>query len=339
MASEDIPIHIYVIHYTELKERKDCVESLVRFADPVHKVKVDVITNNDPNKINMAGVRSMLDVNAYPEDHNQTYAQFVRPLSMNILSNNLKHFEAISMAAKGGANEYHLILEDDVVFSSNVVLQVRSMIRNLESQASWDVIMLGQPSSSMATGNNADLIPLGKNNVLPCCESYVLSTRSAKMLVEKMLPFRFSMNVQLSYLFDRFDVNAFKVFPNIVGDGSKMGTYVSTVQPNNVLIFNNTFKEMYTILSKEKEYVSPADIEHVQRLLANNEFKQNPDIMHLEGLLYKSKGQYPEAMKVFEKALEIYNANHAIINNNSIFLRNYIDCFKKAQTFPKKIDI
>lgn len=335
MASEEIPIHIYVIHYTELRERERCVEAVLKFADPLHKVAVDVIRENDPNKFDTAGIAGMIEVKKYPEDHNKTYEPFMRSMSMNILSNNLKHLEAIRRASKGDPNEYHIVVEDDAVFSNNIVVQIRSMIKTLQGQeSSWDVIMLGQPSSSPPSEEKADLIPLGENCVLPCCESYLMSTRSAKALYEKMLPFRFSMNIQLSYLFDRHQIKAFKVFPNIVGDGSKMGTYVGTVHPNNVLLFNNTFKEMYTLLSKESGYLSPADAEHIQRLLAHNEFKDNPDIMHMEGLLYKSKGDYQGALRVFERAIKIYKDNHAVVNNNSIFLRNYIDCYKKAQEMP-----
>lgn len=331
MASEEVAIHIYVIHYTELKERKSCVDSLLGFNDPMNKVHVHLITEQDPKDIDMAQVRKFIEVGEYPNDHNPTYKQFVRPFSMNILSNNMKHLRAIIAASTGNENDYHVILEDDVVFSSNIVLQIRSLINSIRDKSDWDVIMLGQPSSTIASSNNAELIPLGGNSVLPCCESYLLSTRSAKLLKEKVLPIRFSTNVQLSYIFDRFDMKTFKVFPNIVGDGSKMGTYVSTVQPNNVLIFNNTFKEIYTLLLKEDDYLLPADSEHILRLLENNEFKTNPDIMHMEGLFYKTKGDYAKAVEVFARALKIYKENHAVVNNNSIFLRNYIDCYKKLQ--------
>tara|TARA_B110000483_G_scaffold239525_1_gene318188 strand:- start:1180 stop:2196 length:1017 start_codon:yes stop_codon:yes gene_type:complete len=331
MASGEVAIHIYVIHYTELTERKACVDSLLSFEDPVNKIHVHMIKENDPNDIDMGHVRQMIDVGPYPEDQNPIYKQFVRPFSMNILSNSLKHMNAIVKASTGGANDYHVILEDDVVFSSNIVLQIRSLINGLRDKSDWDVIMLGQPSSTMATTNNAEVIPLGKDYILPCCESYMLSSRSAKLMKEKMLPIRFSTNVQLSYLFDRFEMKAFKVFPNIVGDGSKMGTYVSSVQPNNVLIFNNTFKEIYTLLSKGDDYLLPADSDHIVRLLESNEFKTNPDIMHMEGLFYKTKGDYLKAVHIFERAMQIYKENHAVVNNNSIFLRNYIDCYKKLQ--------
>lgn len=334
MASGEVAIHIYVIHFTELKERQACVDSLLGFEDSVNKVHVHLINENDPKDIEMAHVRQMIDVGEYPADHNPIYKQFVRPFSMNILSNNLKHMNAIIRAANGGPDDYHVILEDDVVFSSNIVLQIRSLINGLREKSDWDVIMLGQPSSTMATTKNAELIPLGSEALLPCCESYLLSSRSAKLLKERLLPIRFSTNVQLSYLFDRFQMKAFKVFPNIVGDGSKMGTYVSSVQPNNVLIFNNTFKEIYTLLSKGDDYLLPADSEHILRLLDANEFKTNPDIMHMEGLFYKTKGDYRKAVEVFERAMSIYKENHAVVNNNSIFLRNYIDCYKKLQDEP-----
>jgi len=322
-------LHIYVLHCEALTERTSCVESIKRLeTENPKKVKVEVITSYDPETVDIQEARSKISNDPYPEDHNPIYKKLVRPMNIPLLSNLYKHMEALQRISKGNEEDTYLVLEDDVMFSMNLPKQINSILDNLKNkEIEWEIVFLGQPSMNQLDTNTISFTDIAKDCILPCCESYLVHKRSASRLVENLIPYRFTTNIQLSYVIDRFQMKAFKIFPNIVGDGSKMGNYVSSINPNNVLIFNQIYKEVYMIIENSGQ-MTEDDFNKALTILKTNTHTENPDILHLEGLLYKSRGNYDKAKEIFAKALENVKKNHGVLNNNSLFLRNYIDLYR-----------
>jgi len=318
-------LNIYVIHWRELQEREKCLDTILALASD--KVSVKVIDKHDPDSMDMEMARKLIQTKEYPKDDNPLYAKLSRPLNANMLSNVLKHGEAIRMASEGDKTHYHLVLEDDVMFAPTLITQLTALVERMNQNTPWDIMLLGQPSDKDAVEKKTvDMISVKNNCLLPCCESYLMTTSAATKLHNAMYPIRFSTNIHLSHLVDKLHLDAYKIFPNVIGDGSKMGNYVSTINPNNVLIFNNIYKELYALL--EKHYLSAEEITRVELLLKENPHPDNPDIMHLEGLFYKTQRQVDKSKQVFERALTLYKNNHAVMNNTTLFLRNYIELYK-----------
>tara|TARA_B100000497_G_C7283565_1_gene195884 strand:+ start:94 stop:462 length:369 start_codon:yes stop_codon:yes gene_type:complete len=121
-----------------------------------------------------------------------------------------------------------------------------------------------------------------------------------------------------------------KIFPNICGDGSKMGVYTSSILMNNVLIFNDLYKEIYILLEKHLKFDDDT-VEIVKDKFLNNTNKENPDFVYLEALFYKKIGDIEKAKELFETAMGLYEENLVPMNNTSTFLKNYIELYKVLQ--------
>lgn len=339
-----INLKIYVIHDDRLKERDDNVSEIQELAkkymveDSDKTITVDIINNHPPSSINVASIKNLVKLEVLPESENQLYNQYLRKMSVESLSNTFNHVKALQTIAKDTDEDtYHLILEDDIVYSDKIFKQLFVLIDHLNS-LEWDLLFLGQPkdneNSLESSSNKLQLNQMSTNNLmLHCCESYMVKATTARELISEIFPLRFFYNIQLSYLLDKNKgrFKCAKIFPNICGDGSKTGKYNSSILPNNVLIFNQLYKEIYVALENSVSSLSDEVILDIKEKLKSNPHKDNPDFIYLEALFYRKQGDLDKCKELFELALNKYESLHVPINNTSTFLRNYIELYKFAQ--------
>jgi len=326
-------LNIYIIHFNKLEKRLDNIKRLQRLAseDTRLKINVNIVNEHKPDTINVNNVKNLVKIEKLPEEENTFYQNFVKQMSLEILSNTFNHFKAVQQISKNPSDSYNVILEDDVVYSDKIFVQMNTLINHIESM-DWNMIFLGQPSDkSVSSMTSLSLNDMDNNNLLlHCCESYMLHAETAKDMLLNFFPIRFSYNVQLSYLINKQNYKCMKIFPNICGDGSKMGVYTSSILMNNVLIFNDLYKEIYIMLEQHMKF-DDVMVETIKNKFSSNTNKANPDFIYLEALFYKKLGDIEKAKELFETALGLYEENLVPMNNTSTFLKNYIELYKVLQ--------
>jgi GR25 family glycosyltransferase involved in LPS biosynthesis len=235
------------------------------------------------------------------------------------------------MISKEKETSINIVFEDDVMCSSKLFSQLNSLYSNI-NEVPWDIVLLGQPSEEVQNTNNLSLKKISPTNIIfPCIDSYLIKPSFAKTILINFFPLRYPLNIQLSYVIDKMNnQNCYKIFPNITGDGSKIGIYTSSILPNNVLLFNNIYKTIYTTLENNTK-LSEEQITEIKALLDRNEYKQSPDFIHIEALLYMKIGDLQKSKDLFEKAYDTFTIKKSPMNNTSVFLKNYINIFKMIQ--------
>ena len=326
-----IPINVYIIHYDQLNDRKDNINLLKSYVNDQDNINIKVITDHEPESINMNNIKNLISMEPLDESENQFYNHFNTKLSIHTISNGLKHFKAIQMISKEKENTINIVFEDDVMCSNKLFTQLNSLYTNI-NEVPWDIVLLGQPSEEVQSANNLSLKKITPTNtIFPCVDSYLIKPSFAKSLLINFFPLRYPLNIQLSYIIDKMNnQNCYKIFPNITGDGSKIGIYTSSIMPNNVLLFNNIYKKIYTTLENYSS-LNDQQINEIKSLLDQNEYKNSPDFFHIEALLYMKIGDLQKSKSLFEKAYDGYNLKKTPMNNTSVFLKNYINIFKLIQ--------
>lgn len=326
-----VEINVYIIHYEKLDDRKENIELLKSYINPLDNVNFKIITDHEPESINMNNIKNLISMNPLEESENQFYNNFNTKLSIHSISNGLKHFKAIQMISKEKETSINIVFEDDVMCSSKLFSQLNSLHSNI-NEVPWDIVLLGQPSEEVQNTNNLSLKKISPTNtIFPCIDSYLIKPSFAKTILINFFPLRYPLNIQLSYVIDKMNnQNCYKIFPNITGDGSKIGIYTSSILPNNVLLFNNIYKTIYTTLENNTK-LSEEQITEIKALLDKNEYKQSPDFIHIEALLYMKIGDLQKSKDLFEKAYDTFTIKNSPMNNTSVFLKNYINIFKMIQ--------
>jgi len=318
-------LNIFVIHYTKLTARKENIETLQKMAKEYSKldVNIEIIIDHDPETINTHSIKNLLKIEPSQDVNLSYFNRFLKELSPRNISNALKHFKAIQKCSKSKENDINLVIEDDIVYSDKFFSQIDMLIFKLKDM-SWDIVYVSQPSENVLQTNTLTVTPMNINNlILPCCDGYMLNREFAKELMTDFFPIRFEFNIQLSFVMNKIDSKKiYKCYPNLTGDGSKTGKYLSSIQVNNVLIFNEDYKFVYSIL--ESDNLTDENIQKINKIMSTKNALSNADFVHLNGLYNMKIKKYDESKKLFEQAIQMYETNGIEIDNRSSLLKNRI---------------
>jgi GR25 family glycosyltransferase involved in LPS biosynthesis len=340
-----IRLNIYIIHAQWLKEREKIISDFQSVIGKHHfsklkGVKIRVITDFDPTDISAELIAKTVSYNPIKDEDVPTlqssdkkpsfYNMFFKNLHVFQLSNALKHYKALEEISKESQpNDINIVLEDDVLYEDKVCVTLEKLISNLPS--TYDVVFMGLPSNMDAQNREKSNFQSTKDvfRVLPYCDSYLVSTEAAKKMFENYLPIRFINNIQLSYVLEKLELNSLLSLPNIFMDGSKFGMCLSTLNPNNQLLFNNDYMKSRMIVMSEKP--AQQDLIALEALFKESPLNAHPDFMSLKALHFAKTGKYKDAEALFEQTMKIYQANNCILNHESQFLKDYIRLFKNVQ--------
>ena len=343
-------INVFFVHAQWLKDRERVISEFQKlitkysFKD-IRTTKVRVITECDPNEINSEIISKTVNYDQIKDKEGEEslpiekklsfYNGLMRNLHVFQLSNSLKHYKALEEISKtSGENDINIILEDDILYEDKVCMLLEKLISDLNSD--YGIIFLGLPSNIDASKRQG--VKYQNTNevfrILPYCDSYIISTATARKLYDNYLPIKYVNNVQLSYVLEKTDTSGRLTLPNIFMDGSKYGLFLSVLNPNNALLFNNEYMKAKILNDKGINDLSTNDKNDLEKIFKDSMIAGNPDLMHLHAL-YKIKNEkFKDADDIFENALKVYQAYNCILNHESQFLRDYIKNYKNLQVMP-----
>lgn len=321
-----IDLNIYIIHSDIVKIRKDmCMKLLNKLKESnSFNITTHFITEHEADQIPAQAVKQITD---FAKTNNKMFDGLLQSLHIRNVSNSMKHYKAIQMIASSTADGMHLVIEDDVIYGENVSPFLHEICTQFQSSGAH-MCFLGLPSSQSQTSTLIDFKTL--YNVAPACESFLLSTAGAKMLLKPFLPIKYKTNIHLSYLIStlpEFKCCLSKVAVFI--DGSKLGVYLSSIEVNNQLFMNPDYFKLKQLVDKN-EYTED-DKSMIRKLLTEIKFRNHPDIVLCAVIFEEKIGNYSNAMKLCNDLYTVYKHNNCIVNNESNFLKTYISLFRHCQ--------
>ena len=329
-------LNIYFIHSKHLIERETVIKNFetiikqYRFKNIVVS-KVIVVDDFDPQQITAEHIKEYVQYEKITESHVEFYNQLFKNMHINQLSNTLKHFRALEMISKNSKeHDINLVLEDDILYEDKVCMSLDKLVATLPK--AYDFVLLGMPTITEVADKTSfkfeDTHKIFK--VLPLSDSYIVSTATAKLVVPHYVPLKFVNNIQLSFVADKLGLTTVQSIPNIFIDGSKYGLFLSKLSTNNPLIFNNDYTTIRKLLSEgllgEREH----DV--ITKLIKHSSVRNNPDFIHLECQYHILCKNYVKAKEKYEEAYKVYTSNGCILNNESLFLRDFIRIHKFVQS-------
>lgn len=324
-----ISVNVYVIHVASFKNRKVSIDRLetIMKKDERFNVSFRYVTECDPENLLPDEIKNSVNYEQIKEENVAMFNGLLKNMHVNQLSNTLKHKKALQLIEDGEDVDFSIVIEDDVIFNDDVAENLHIILNHLPEN--YDVMFLGLPSSKQdqETPYYQPLKEVFK--VLPCCDSYLISKKAATMLNEFYLPIKFQNNIQLSYLFTKLEFETYLSIPNIFIDGSKLGLYFSSLEVNNRLIFNQDYVLLTQLLSKKD--LTEEDKKEIDKAFVDVKLKTNPEFYYLKALYETKKGNHIYSLAIFNYAYDIYESNGAVLNNQSLFLRDFMKVFKHLQ--------
>lgn len=306
-----------------------------------------VVTTCEPEVV--PTLLRLVDVDpAHVEDAQAAFRACMRPLCDRDVSNAMKHAEALAKVAAAAASgsRYGLVLEDDVLLASNFATILPAACRLAPPDA--DLVFMGLPSTveqqqqhqaRVAAGGEAcsffDVTVLFPH-ALPSCESYLVTPAAARAMVAAFAPLRMPTPAQLMYIARRLGLRAYSCTPNVCVDGSKIGTYASTVDPNNHLVWSPPYVRALRLVHDPAalhtyDATRAAAFEEVCGSPELAGVQQHPDLLALRARHLQRAGRFADALQVCKAALDAYDASGGYLSRESDFLRMYANLHGKLQ--------
>jgi GR25 family glycosyltransferase involved in LPS biosynthesis len=331
-------LNVFVIHETTLVHRKEGMEQLKKQLEKELEGKFNVnwmyVTNYDAQECTKMDLKNVVNFSKIETESLVDFNKLLKSISMQCVSNNLKHWWALQyIGQKSTDTDINLVLEDDV-FLHGKVEHLLDILHNVAKKTAptWDMVFLGFPSQPDAVSQSTIKCRSVKDlyRVLPSIDSYLVSKKCANMVAPGYLPLKFVGNVNLSYTIHKHSLEVYMTDKQLFMDGSKYGTDVSSINPNNFLIYNPVYRELFQLVQNKTEFTAE-DRNKLEAVWTTVPNKMHPDNLYLKALFLMKTRDFKNAKTMFDSVFDIYNKQKAFINRESLFMNNYIELFKVLQ--------
>lgn len=326
MVNNKQSVDVYITHSKTLATRGESVSNISTKLQSydyqnMSLGKINVIQTNDPNDIQLNIIQQIIDYTKIDDVALAPFNQFIKNIHINQLSHTLKHLDAYQQMARSTAT-LNLVLEDDVLFSEDVCSKLDETV-GLMDLTTAQITFLGLPQKPDAT---LALEKCDPNSLIPLTDAYFIPKGTATILSLNYLPIKFVNMVQLNYLIKKLNIQAYQTTKSLFINGSRYGSFVSSLNPNNSLVFNSDYMSVIDLMKQ-----STIDEEKVMTIYNSSVIKNSPDFMHLIAKVKASCGKYKEAEKLYTDAYNIALTNGAIVNHESALLKDFIRVWKHLQ--------
>jgi GR25 family glycosyltransferase involved in LPS biosynthesis len=262
------------------------------------------------------------------KDSDSDFLNHNKKLNINQLSNIEKHRKAYDLIRNNNDDVLHLILEDDILLSTDYNDNISLLFRAIKKFQKWDIIF------TCVANNNDELIKLidSRENfkILISKSSYLITSDAASKLYDYFNVLNYQLKIGLSkFIFDNKDIKSFILNKHTFLEGSKIGLFLSSTNTNNFLYQNSDFVTLSSYVNKSS--ISKDDIFTVENIYKNNQLNNNADFQHSLGLIYYKYGDYKTAKKYLVESVTNIKKNEGLIGNFSEILNNCINMHQYDQ--------
>lgn len=329
-------LHIFTIHTASLKARGINVHGHIQTIRTKamtlgYRVKPYLILKPDSAEVE-SKVEELQKLVSYEPVGDPVFDSQRQALGVEVISNGLKHKEAWTRITELAAeDDICMVLEDDLFVVKNGIENLEHVLKNVATNPEWDMVFLGITDNDTGTRPGLKKFSEFPIKVLPSKESYLIRPSAAKKLIADVTDkIRFSLRIQLSYFFAIHP--EFRVFYSTARcflDGSKLGLFPSTIHSNNILLYNREFMELLQYVQDPSRI--PQEIGRIQQIFQAVLHLNNPDLMHLYGVILYKFGKIKESEQVLLQAIREMKTQNGIINARSDLMNNMIQIFRHRQ--------
>jgi hypothetical protein len=337
-----IRLNIYLVYSEELENRRTTINSVVSLVSDICKqknidMKLHVITQPTKDYVNQHTSTFNNRVN-YEKfaDTTSIYNDLIMPLNVCQISNFEKHRYIYKLIADcENTDELHLIIEDDVILLKDYIANISELIDDLNSDATadWDILF----NCLNVVNNPEKYININQlYNIIISKSCYIIrNAEMCKKLYDATNTFKLNIKLTLSKFLKENNYTAMSYNKITFIEGSKLGLYPSSVNPNNYLFLNNNYISLKQLSDKKEP--TDEDIKNAEKIYGDSLNIPSIDIQGLMGTIYFNHKDYKKAKEFMNLSLTNLKKckGYSIMKNNEL-LNNTINIYKYDQDMLKE---
>jgi tetratricopeptide (TPR) repeat protein len=330
-------LNIYLVYSEELENRRTTINSVVSLISDICQqknvdMKLHVITQPTKDYVNQhtATFNNRVNYEKFA-DTTSIYNDLIMPLNVCQISNFEKHRYIYKLIAdSGNTDELHLIMEDDVILLKDYIANISELIDDLNSDATtdWDILF----NCLNVVNNPEKYININQlYNIIISKSCYIIrNTEMCKKLYDATNTFKLNIKLSLSKFLKENNYTAMSYNKITFIEGSKLGLYPSSVNPNNYLFLNNNYISLKQL--SEKKEPTDEDIKNAEKIYGESLNIPSIDIQGLMGTIYFNHKDYKKAKEFMNLSLTNLKKckGYSIMKNNEL-LNNTINIYKYDQ--------
>jgi hypothetical protein len=331
-------VNIFLIISKYLDNRTTYINSSLSFIKILFEkfnYTVNINYINDPDsetiKKNIEDYNKRIDYNV--DNENNIFKNQLISLNENQLSNLEKHRKALQDVK---ANELNIIIEDDIIVTKDYIDNIIKAITHIEkNKDNIDFLIL----SDFNENNKSELeilkFEFSKILVSKCC--YMINKKTADILYDYLNQIKYALRISLSkFLYENQDNLDIYIFNKCTFlEGTKIGLFPSSTKNKNFLSQNNNFIELVKITNNQ--IIDDNMFIEADKLYKSLEYLNNPDILHIYGLLHFKRNNYEKAQYYMNEAVYTLNKNKGYISKTNEILNNSINMNKYTQNIENLV--
>lgn len=346
-----IRLNIYLVYSEELENRRTTINSVVSLVKDICQeknieMKLHVITEPSKDYVNthITAFNSRVNYDKFA-DTASIYNNLIMPLNACQISNFEKHRYIYKLIRDNNAKaddadaatikEFHLIMEDDVILLKDHISNISELIDDLNADAAddWDILFncLNVVNSPEKFININQLY-----NIIISKSCYIIkNAEMCEKLYDATNTFKLNIKITLSKFLKDNNYTAMSYNKITFIEGSKLGLYPSSVNPNNYLFLNNNYITLKQL--SEKKELTDEDIRNAEKIYADSQNIPSIDIQGLMGTIYLNYKDYKKAKEYMNLSLNNLKKckGYSIMKNNEL-LNNTINIYKYEQDMLKE---
>ena len=152
------------------------------------------------------------------------------PLSRALKSLTFKHYKMLLNRSRN-ANEFALVLENDIIFTNNFKKQLTHNLENTPGY--WDLIFIGDGCNLHIDNQHITTDKIAYHKCHPatkCTDSFLITKKAATKILSTFFPYVLPIDFQLNYQLFVHDMVVYWWEPTLITQGSQCGLYPSTMR-------------------------------------------------------------------------------------------------------------
>ena len=343
-----IRLNIYLVYSEELENRRTTINSSVSLVKDICQqknieMKLHVIT--EPSKVyintNISAFNSRVNYDKFA-DTASIYNDLIMPLNACQISNFEKHRYIYKLIAGTKASvddkvkDIHMIMEDDIIILKDHIENISALIDDLNAGGEdddWDILF----NCLNVVNNPEKFIDINKlYNIIISKACYIIkNAEMCEKLYNATNTFKLNLKLTLSKFLKDHNYTAMSYNKITFIEGSKLGLYPSSVNPNNYLFLNNNYIALKQIA--EKKELTDDDMKNAEKIYKESQNISSIDIQGLMGTIYQNYKDYKKAKEYMSASLSALKKckGYSIMKNNEI-LNNTINIYQYDQDMLKE---
>jgi hypothetical protein len=218
---------IFVIHYKPLVERKKYLDEVL----PLLEIPYEYSTRFDRESPEIHDIKFIDLSESNREKRNVYYEQYIARISEGVTrdswrANLLEHYHIFKDFVANDDLQNILIFEDDVIFNADLKDALNLYCQLLPED--YDTLFIGSGCGLKLPFETSDIIAKHPKFHSKCGDSYIVSKKAAKKIVEHCLPLYCNWDWELNYQQSMHQMNVYWVVNPLVKQGSECGYYNSS---------------------------------------------------------------------------------------------------------------